>query len=125
MAKIKLPHQRWLEHFGPGHEEYLFHCPGCKSEHRIIVKWGATSGKSQPEWSFNGNHAKPTFNPSLLIRWTKPITDEEHARIMAGEKIQPVQHVCHSFIRDGQIQFLTDCTHDLAGKTVDMQDVQE
>lgn len=26
--------------------------------------------------------------------------------------------VCHSFIRDGQIQFLSDCTHALAGQTV-------
>ena len=28
--------------------------------------------------------------------------------------------VCHSFVTDGLIQFLGDCTHALAGQTVDM-----
>ena len=27
---------------------------------------------------------------------------------------------CHIFIRDGRIQYLNDCTHALAGQTVDM-----
>lgn len=30
--------------------------------------------------------------------------------------------VCHSFVRDGQIQYLGDCTHEYAGKTVDLPD---
>lgn len=29
-------------------------------------------------------------------------------------------HTCHSFVRDGQIEFLSDCTHALAGKTVSL-----
>ena len=33
--------------------------------------------------------------------------------------------VCHSFIRDGRIQFLGDCTHHLAGQTVDLPDFTE
>lgn len=33
-------------------------------------------------------------------------------------EIQRVKTVCHSFITDGQIQFLNDCTHPLAGQTV-------
>ncbi|MGC4033677.1 MAG: hypothetical protein QM754_18485 [Tepidisphaeraceae bacterium] len=28
---------------------------------------------------------------------------------------------CHSFVRDGQIEFLGDCTHELAGKTVPLE----
>jgi hypothetical protein len=28
---------------------------------------------------------------------------------------------CHIFVRDGKIQFLNDCTHELAGKTVPME----
>jgi hypothetical protein len=28
--------------------------------------------------------------------------------------------VCHSFVTDGRIQFLGDCTHALAGQTVDL-----
>jgi hypothetical protein len=28
--------------------------------------------------------------------------------------------VCHSFVRNGKIEYLSDCTHNLAGKTVDI-----
>ena len=28
--------------------------------------------------------------------------------------------VCHSFVTDGRIQFLGDCTHKLAGQTVNI-----
>ncbi len=28
--------------------------------------------------------------------------------------------ICHSFVTDGRIQFLSDCTHPLAGQTVDI-----
>jgi hypothetical protein len=37
-----------------------------------------------------------------------------------GEKQE--QRVCHSFVTDGRIQFLSDCTHELAGQTVDLPD---
>jgi len=30
--------------------------------------------------------------------------------------------VCYSFVTAGRIQFLSDCTHILAGKTVDLPD---
>jgi len=33
-----------------------------------------------------------------------------------------IPSVCHSFVTDGRIQFLTDCTHALAGQTVDIPD---
>jgi hypothetical protein len=28
--------------------------------------------------------------------------------------------VCHVFVENGKIRFLDDCTHELAGKTVDI-----
>jgi hypothetical protein len=31
--------------------------------------------------------------------------------------------VCHSFVTDGIVEFLTDCTHDSAGKILDLLDV--
>lgn len=34
-------------------------------------------------------------------------------------------YVCHCFIRNGMIEFLTDCTHNLAGQTVPMVDLPE
>ena len=45
---------------------------------------------------------------------------DEVGRVMAGEKIEPRPLVCHSFVRNGRIEFLGDCTHGLAGKTVDL-----
>jgi hypothetical protein len=33
--------------------------------------------------------------------------------------------LCHTFINDGNIQFLADCTHKLAGKTVPVPDWDE
>ena len=97
-----------------------FHCPGCGERHQVTV-YAASSG---PAWGYNGNPDAPTFTPSVLVtgpaRWP---TDEEHERIMAGEKIDLPQMRCHSFVTDGRIQFLGDCTHALAGQTVDLPDI--
>lgn len=48
----------------------------------------------------------PTVQPSLLTYWSK---GPEHR-----------EQRCHLFIVKGQLQFLADCTHKLAGQTVDM-----
>lgn len=73
-----------------------------------------------PMWTFNGDEEKPTLSPSILVRGTKPISDQEAERIMRGENIEPIPIVCHSFVTDGKIQFLTDSTHALAGQTVEL-----
>lgn len=83
----------------------MFWCPGCDGAHRI--KHGAGSG---PRWSWNGSAEKPTFSPSVLVRYDGPD---------AGKDGAPPA-VCHSFVTDGRIQFLGDCTHALAGQTVDL-----
>lgn len=84
------------EHIG-----YMLCCPGCERHHAVYTEAAA---KPAPVWGFNGNVERPTFTPSLLVRW----------------KEDDVQKVCHSFITDGRVQFLTDCTHALAGQTVDI-----
>jgi hypothetical protein len=33
--------------------------------------------------------------------------------------------VCHSFVTDGRIQFLGDCTHALANQTVELPDLPD
>lgn len=98
----------------------LFWCPGCDGAHQVQVGDGPG-----PRWGFNGDHNRPTFTPSVLVRGTQPITDDEHARIMSGERITPRPMVCHSFVMDGQIQFLGDCTHALAGQTVPLKPFDE
>jgi hypothetical protein len=89
----------------------LFYCEGCQMLH------GVTNS-----WSFNGDYEKPTFSPSVLVRGTQRITDEEHDLIMSGGHVEPKPFVCHSFVTDGKIQYLNDCTHDLAGQTVELKD---
>lgn len=93
---------------------YIFNCPGCGCLHWISDRW-----------QFNGEMDRPTVSPSILVRGTVPVTDEQHRRIMAGEKIEPVPLVCHSFVRDGRIEYLSDCTHALAGQTVEIPDFEE
>lgn len=92
-----------------------FWCPGCDESHMVRVEG------QKPGWAWNGSSDKPTFSPSILVRGViKDLTDDQHRRIMAGEKINLPEDVCHSFVTDGRIQFLGDCTHKLAGQTVDL-----
>lgn len=97
----------------------MFWCPGCDGAHMVRVGEG-----SGPRWGYNGNPERPTFSPSILVRrhtWVPPVT----AKNMAEYKQNPWQQnevveICHSFVTDGCIQFLGDCTHSLAGQTVDI-----
>jgi hypothetical protein len=84
-------------------ELLTFNCPGCRRQHHI-----QTGSDFGPNWSWNGSKVAPTFSPSVLV--TYPGID-------AGRDGAPPA-VCHSFITDGVIQFLGDCTHHLAGQTV-------
>lgn len=92
-----------------------FHCPSCNEVHVIPV--GAGEG---PRWGWNGSYERPTFTPSIRVRGIVPLTDEQADRVMAGEPHEPVPFVCHTFVTDGQIQFLGDCTHALANQTVQL-----
>lgn len=87
---------------------WIFYCPGCQVGHMIRDRQFLPPGDSRPGWEFNGSDEKPTFSPSYLVNSTW--------------KGKPT--VCHSYIRDGMIQFLNDCTHALAGQTVPMEDYE-
>lgn len=82
-----------------------FFCPGCNCHHHI--QHGSDMG---PNWGWNGSLEKPTFTPSVLV--TYPGAD-------AGQRGAPPA-VCHSFVTDGRIQYMGDCTHHMAGQTVDL-----
>lgn len=81
---------------------YQFFCPGCQRHHGV---W--TNKNENPCWEFNNNVDHPTVMPSILVR------------MPLGESMS----ICHSFIKDGKIQFLSDCTHHLKGQTVDLNDI--
>jgi len=87
---------------GSTHLDHIFFCPGCKCVHGFNV----TKREGEPLWSFNGDFDKPTFNPSLRV----------------GCASGDPSSLCHSFVTDGNIKFLNDCTHELAGHTVELPD---
>lgn len=102
---------------------FIWWCPGCKQSHGINV--GQSSG---PNWSWNNDPEKPSFSPSVLVRGTRQdLTDEEEvqfdkdAETLTREQLleHPVYSFrCHSFVENGHIRFLNDCTHELANQTV-------
>lgn len=71
--------------------QLTFWCPGCKSTHSIDTT----------KWTWNGSLKSPTISPSILRR-TGPFPDGHI-------------DICHSFVRDGKIEFCGDCTHGLSG----------
>jgi len=81
-----------------------FWCPGCEMEHEIAVA-GPTAPKAV--WTLTGGPFKPTAKPSVLVRNPKRT------------------RCCHLWMTEGRLQYLSDCTHALAGQTVDMQDMKE
>lgn len=84
-------------------EGYMFECPGCKRWHVVYTK-----GPNHPNWHWNGSLKSPTFTPSLLVQ---ALPNQE-------------PNICHSFITDGKIKFLSDCTHEHAGKTLDLPEIK-
>lgn len=86
-----------------------FDCPGCEEPHVV-----PTTGPRA--WGWNGSYELPTLTPSILVRWKA--SDPSDPAAVALEQ------VCHSFVRDGKIQFLGDCTHKLANQTVDLPELK-
>ena len=72
--------------------KHAFFCPACGYAHWFKVGNGG--------WTWNGDRDKPTIKPSILTLYVEPR--------------------CHSFVTDGMIRFLDDCTHDMKGKTVEL-----
>lgn len=93
---------------------WMIFCPACKSGHQFDQRW-----------TFNGDEQRPTFRASMLVRWTTaepPVTPENLAEYQrAPWPQQKVEKVCHSFVTDGKIEFLADCTHALASQTVPLE----
>lgn len=67
-----------------------FWCVGCDEMHVVDSTWQV-------------NPLTNTISPSVLVT-------------MPGD----ASYRCHSFVRDGKIEYLGDCSHAMAGKTVDM-----
>lgn len=89
-------------------------CQGCEDLHGVQVGEG-----SGPRWGYNGNPDKPTFSPSVLTTYSaNPDASDEFAEWRK-------ERICHTFITDGQVQFLGDCTHELAGQTLPLPELPD
>jgi hypothetical protein len=90
-------------------------CLGCESNH--VVPFTGPS-----PWEFNSDFEKPTLTPSVLVYGHLTFIDSslegDALTCAANKRMTPT---CHTFITDGQIHFLSDCTHALAGQTVNMK----
>lgn len=112
-------------------------CPGCGDRHILSVRpipVGMIESPHYvhfPKWQFNGNYEKPTLSPSIHARSGHFANDKQekvdcwctYYKEHPDEEKVFACYVCHSFVRDGQIEFLSDCTHALAGKTVPLLDI--
>lgn len=78
----------------------LLYIPGMPT-HLLIALEGAS-----PAWQWNGSKDKPTFYPSILTR------------LPWGEDRREIRN--HVFIRDGVISYLSDCTHEYAGRSMEL-----
>ena len=79
-----------------------FHCEGCGFSHIIPI------GGQNTVWHWDEDKINPTFSPSILV----------NSPNWGGEQIEKI---CHSFVENGNIRYLNDCTHELAGQTVPLK----
>lgn len=103
----------------------IWWCPGCNRHHEVIASIREDIARPDPvepdwtppaeyyqardgAWSWNGRSERPSLMPSVLCTY-------EGAD--AGQDGAPPK-VCHCFVVDGNMQFLGDCTHALAGQVV-------
>jgi len=93
---------------GCGTDYVSFDCPGCSERHTLPV----TGPRA---WGFSGDLVRPTLTPSILCRY--------HAFNEVTEQYDKLESTCHSFVRDGEIQFLDDCSHALKGQTVPLAEI--
>lgn len=77
---------------------WMFECPGCRGYHVV-----------DDRWLFNGDVNAPTFHPSI------------NNRIDYAEPTRSPM-ICHLWVTNGKLQFINDCTHELAGQTIPMPD---
>lgn len=98
---------RMVDDHGVKYQVLVFVCPGCTEDygsglHILCVNTDVHS----PSWTWDGNLEAPTLTPSILTR--------------SGDNF-----VCHSYLKVGVFEFLSDCTHALANQQVSMPDLPD
>lgn len=72
-----------------------------------------TKGKrvDTPNWTWNGDIEEPTLRPSIRTHW----------QAGDGNGNPGPDIICHSFVNNGKVEFLSDCTHEMAGQILDLE----
>lgn len=108
--------------YGNGRLGVSYWCQGCKRMHGII-----TDGPGA--WGWDRNVDSPTFTPSVLTTYRSgepPVTPENFAEYKLNPWPQTKKdNVCHTFITNGMVQFLGDCTHEFVNQTVPLPDLPD
>lgn len=82
-------------------------CPACKVRHSVWV-----DGNHSTVWTWNSSYSEPTLQESVEVVGPEvPNPDGDTG-------------VCHFYVVFGRISFLSDCTHAIAGKVVDMTPIE-
>jgi Family of unknown function (DUF6527) len=107
---------------------FIFWCPGCDEAHAFPVD-------GSRGWKWNGSLDLPVISPSILVRSGHYVPGHEGSCWcnFDWEGREPSFHCkqCHSFIgkadgsMPGYIEFLSDCSHALAGQTVLIPDWED
>lgn len=115
-----------------GQEGLTYWCQGCKSTHQIRTK-GPTA------WGWNGDVERPVFTPSVLVTG-RDFTDAGRAAFEvwhaagcpqpAPLSFESQDMRCHTFVgcngaQPGEVIFLGDCPHALAGQVHPFPDLPE
>lgn len=109
-------------------------CPGCgvcvlPTDWTPLGYARAPALDAKAQWHFNGDLDRPTFSPSIAVRSGHYAGQDKASCWCTYNAANPTEApvfacmVCHSFVQDGRIQFLGDCTHALAGQTVDLPEL--
>jgi hypothetical protein len=99
----------------------LYWCQGCEDTHQVRVRPAGS-----PSWDWDGNVEAPTFSPSVLStsgHYVPGFREGQGCWCAATDGDDWPKCVrCHTFIRGGMVEFLSDCTHALAGQTLPLPD---
>jgi hypothetical protein len=92
-------------------ETTKFWCPGCEDVHVI----------PHEVWQVSNGISGLTIKPSILMYEHQKFINEDLKwdALLDPSNITTAPR-CHSFVTDGEIQFLSDSTHALANQTVDV-----
>ena len=98
----------------------VFWCQGCKDFHSLHLQRPADA--PGPTWSWNGDSEKPVITPSVKVTYGA-VPDAD-----LGFEEWLKDRMCHSHVgchgaQPGEIIFLNDCTHALAGTVQPLADL--